>query len=432
MMNVAISRLRMEPMPLVTREEPARQRPADSVPAQRKVAGHYGLVSIDLNSAVKSKIEKEKLKWEDFLSDDVHMNEKGNAFYAEQISSVLEKFLGGKADAAFRPLPPQLSKKPLIMDGALSSVPLSEGWGKEHSVPSWWDMFFLGTTSCKTGGKVLEIPFRGTALGIFYALDESYGVMYAGIDGVKPELIVCNNRKGYGYSTLGTNLPPGEHVLRIVVPKDGIGSQGVKLGYVMTGGDVSTEKPVQTSRGKYDAAKMETLMLGTIPSTSWVWTGTFGDLSKPWPADDNTLPNLSAVFWPENGFTNGAPPKNAPDGTGWKKIEKNSQTVNFSAMTGFKDRGVCYTWTVIESDAPVTLDGELFIDYWGKIWLDGNLATEIREHSGGPFKSIPVQLRLKAGKNNMLVKVHSGSMGCMFSLRVPECPATVRFSNPIM
>ncbi|MFZ2657522.1 MAG: GDSL-type esterase/lipase family protein [Victivallales bacterium] len=429
-----VRRLKSLPHPpaIVMLEAANRQRPVDTVPPQRKVADHYGLVSIDLNAAVQAKIQKDNLKWEDLLSDNVHMNKNGNAFYSEQISSVLEKFLGGKSDGAAKPLPPQLSKYPLIMDGTLSSVPLAEGWSKEHSVPGWWDMFFLGATSCRTGGKVLEIPFRGTVIGIFYALDESYGAMYAGVDGAKPELLVCNNRKGYTYSILGKDLSLGEHILRIVVPEDGIGTEGVKLGYIMTGGDANAVKSVKTPMGKYDAAKLATLTVGAVPSIKWVWTGPFGDVSKPWPADDKTLPNLSAVFWPETNFENGVPSKNSPDGGGtWKKIEKNSQAVNFSTLTGLNDRGVCYAWSAIESDTPVNLDCELSIDYWGKIWVDGKLAVEISEHSGGPVKPIPIQLPLKAGKNNVLVKVHSGSLGCMFSLRIPECPSTIRFINPI-
>jgi lysophospholipase L1-like esterase len=428
-----VRRLKSLPHPpaIVMLETAHRQRPVDTVPPQRKVAEHYGLVTVDLNAAVKAKIAKDSLKWEDFLADDVHMNDRGNAFYAEQISSVLEKFLGGKPEVAVQPLPAQLSKYPLIMDGTLSLVPLAEGWRKESSIPGWWDMFFLGATSCKTSGKVLEIPFRGTTIGLFYALDESYGVMYAGVDGARPELLVCNSRKGYTYSILGKNLPAGEHILRIVLPKDGAGSEGVKLGYVMTGGDTSAVEPVQISKGVYDAAKMTTLALGAITSANWVWTGPFGDISKPWPADDKTLPNLFTVFWPENNFENGVPSKKSPDGADtWKKIEKTSNVVNFSTLTGFNDRGVYYAWTVIESDTDVTLDSDFSIDYWGNIWIDGTLAVEIKEHSGGPDKPFPVKLKLKAGKNNVLVKVHSGSLGCMFSLKIPECPSTIRFTKP--
>ena len=199
----------------------------------------------------------------------------------------------------------------------------------------------------------------------------------------------------------------------------------------MTGGDVNAPETVQPPKGKFDAAKMLALTLGAVPSGNWVWTGPFGDVSKPWPADDRSLPNLSTAFWPENSFINGAPAKEGPDGAVWKKTDKSSQSVNFTAMTGLKDRGVCYAWTVIESDAPITLDSELSIDYWGKVWVDGTLAVEIREHSGSPVKGIPVQLRLKAGKNNVLVKVHSGSGGCMLALRVQECPLNIFFSNPI-
>lgn len=430
-----VRRLKSLPHPpaIVMLETAHRQRPVASVPPQRKVAEHYGLVSIDLNAAVRDKIEKDSLKWEDLLSDDVHMNDRGNAFYAETIAAVLEKFLSGKPVAATAaPLPPPLSPWPLIMNGSLASVPLAEGWSKEPSIPDWWDMFFLGAASCKTSGKVLEIPFRGTTGGLFYALDESYGVMYASVDGARPELLACNNRKGYTYSILGRNLPPGEHLLRIVLPKDGAGAEGVKLGYVMTGGDVSVVPPAQIAKGSYDAAKMATLALGAVTSTNWGWSGPFGDVSKPWPVDDPTLPNLHAVFWPESRFEDGAPASHAPaDGDPWKKIEKNSPVVSFSTLTGFRDRGVYYAWTVMEADAPITLDSELALDYWGKIWVNGALAGEIKEHSGSPEKPFPIPLPLKAGKNHVLVKVHSGSLGCMFSLRMPECPATVRFLCPI-
>ncbi len=431
-----VRRLKNLPRPpaIVMLEAASRQRPLDAIPPQRKVADHYGLLTVDLNKAVQEKLAAENLKWEDLLSDDVHPNAKGHTFYGERIGAALQPFVGPQKPAAPRPLPPPLSKRPLILDGALSSVPLGDGWTKEHALPAWWNMFFLGVTACKTGGNVLEIPFRGTVVGLFYALDESYGLLYAGVDGAKPHMLTCNNRKGYTYSLLANDLQAGEHVLRLVIPADAVAG-GVKLGYVMTGGDTDAHPVAATRRGDYDAKKLAALCIGAVSNKAWAWVGPFGDVSKPWPASDTTLPNLQTVFWPEAAFSEGRPPMKATEeqagAAAWQVLKDDSLVVDLAKLTGFKDRGVNYAWTVIESDGPVTLEGDLMIDYWGKIWVDGILAADIKEHSGGPVNPIPVKLPLRKGKNNVLVKVHSGSLGCMFSLRIPERPASVRFANPL-
>jgi lysophospholipase L1-like esterase len=424
-------KLLAHPPAIVMIEVAHRKRPIEAAPPQRKVANHYGLLTIDLNRAILDKIRVDQVRWEDLFTDDVHPTAKGHAFYAQTIADVLASLIGSsKADASSSPLPAPLSKRALVLDGELAPLPVArDGWTKEPAPSVWWGRFFNDFTACKTGGKVLELPFRGTVVGLFYATNTSYGTIYASVDGMKPRPVPCNIRDGYSSSIVGERLAPGEHILRVVVPTDGTGANGVKLGYLLTGGGGDKSDATAAAQGDYNAVRMARLSIGVIPNRKWAWVGPFGDLSRPATNDHR---DLHTVFWPEASLVNGTPPshdENA-DPEAWRQANKESAIIDFSKATGFKDRGVCYAWTVIEADAPLTLQGELLLDYWGKVWINGVLAADITEHSGSPYDPVPIELKLNGGQNHILVKVHSGSAGCMFSLRIPDCPDSVRVKYP--
>ncbi len=60
----------------------------------------------------------------------------------------------------------------------------------------------------------------------------------------------------------------------------------------------------------------------------------------------------------------------------------------------------------------------LRIDYWGKVWINGKLVLSVDNGHGSPYNPIFFDAKLEKGKNEILIKVHSGSMGNNFSLKV--------------
>ena len=185
----------------------------------QKVADHYDLLSVNLDKKSHDYLKKQKLPWKTFFSDAVHPNRKGHQFYGQEIMKDLEPYIRKAANykpSPTAPLPKQLSKRKLILDGRMVPIAVAPGWKKEHRVPGWWNMFFMGATSAKKRGTTMQIPFRGTVVGLFYALSKEYGIFYANIDGHGMKELVCNNRGGYTYSILGKQLTPQTHLLNIV------------------------------------------------------------------------------------------------------------------------------------------------------------------------------------------------------------------------
>lgn len=221
----------------------AAAKNGSKIQRHRQVARHYGLFEIDLQAAVDEELKRTGQEWSTFFTDNVHPNEAGNQFYARTIEQALAPLLGQKPSERERVLPQPLSEKPLILDGRM--VPLFgitgvPGWKKNASPPFWMDAFFNGTLSASEPGAALEIPFRGTCVGVFYPMDKSYGTFDVSIDGGKPQRIAPNTRGGYSLDVIGRDLPAGEHVLRVALPAadpaPGVNGE-VRLGYLLLAGE---------------------------------------------------------------------------------------------------------------------------------------------------------------------------------------------------
>ena len=82
-----------------------------------KVAGHYGIPSVNMGQFVAQKILAEELTLEAFSKDGVHPTPRGHALYAEAVKPLI-----AQCKAAFRPeqgppkrvLPPALSPAPMV------------------------------------------------------------------------------------------------------------------------------------------------------------------------------------------------------------------------------------------------------------------------------------------------------------------------------
>lgn len=394
----------------------AAKRAGANLQRHRRVARHYGLLEVDLQQAVDNYLKEDGKSWESLFSDDVHPNQSGHEFYANAIAAALEPFVppakaGTRAGAGSKPLPSPLSTKPLLLDGRI--VPLSgiQGWTSESSLPAWWTRFFLGVLSADAPGTALVLPLRGTTLGVFYAMDESFGSFYASVDGAPPAHIFTNFRNGYSYSILSRDLPAEEHLMTLLLPrqsgKPSRANGPVKLGYALVAGESRAGRE-HSPQGIFTLNVLQQLTFSDIPAKDWSWSGPYAVGEK------DALPLIHQVFDPE---------KVGMD-VRWKNLaDQQGGWINFRQVTGSDNPGLVYAATHIETTVEETALLGLTVDYYAKLWVNGKLIVTFDGFHGpsGSPQFFPVTLR--PGSNEILIKVGSGSQGFGFSVSLAKLPA---------
>ncbi len=90
----------------------AAQRGREFIPPQRKVAEHYGLLTVDMQTAVQNHLAAKDLAWEDLLPDGGHPNSAGHTFYHETVAAALRPFAERTGRRRLRPA--ALRPKPRI------------------------------------------------------------------------------------------------------------------------------------------------------------------------------------------------------------------------------------------------------------------------------------------------------------------------------
>lgn len=256
-MESIVVRLKQLPRPPAIIVLEAAAKEGVNLNRHRRVAEHYGLLEVDLQAAADAELKKSGYSWETLFADHVHPNETGHRFYAKVIEEALEPFFDGRGKAPLAKLPPPLSNKKLILDGRL--VPLSSlngetGWKKDASPSGWMASIFNGTLSASEPGSHLVIPFRGTAVGIFYAMDKSFGSFDASVDDGSFTQVATNTRGGYSFNIFSCDLPLGEHILQVALPPavDPLLRRNgpVKLGYLLLAGESAAAASGSEPAGK--------------------------------------------------------------------------------------------------------------------------------------------------------------------------------------
>ncbi len=375
----------------------------------RLVARHYGLLEIDLQRAVDEHLQSRKLPWSAFFEDEVHPNAEGHEFYAKIIESALEPFVRGEADAvqveARTPLRPPLSAKPLLLDAtmiSLGSVDDVAGWSRESAVPFWWNRFFLGFLGAANPGATLRLPVRGTTVGLFYPMHPSYGKFLTSVDGACPQQITQNTRDGYGFDILAGDLLAQEHVLSIVLSSEG----PVKLGYLLVAGQGGAGHQ-KSEQGFFSADVLRDMRFAEIPSDRWTWNGPY-IISQPNAIDAHSA--MHRAFLPE---------KRDAAILDWRAVShQRSNWIDFRAIAEISAPSIVYASAELDSTKEERVILGLAADYFAKLWVNGDLLATFDSAHGHTHAPLFLPVVLKAGKNQVLVKLGSGTMGFGFSLSV--------------
>jgi acetyl esterase/lipase/lysophospholipase L1-like esterase len=379
----------------------------------RKVAKHYGLMEIDLQAAVNDELEKPDVNWETFFGDNVHPNAEGNAFYTEVMVEALTPYLNQDINFREPPLPTPLSKKPLILDGRM--VPLSgyseePGWRIENALSAWWGRFFKGVLRSDTPEASLTLPFRGTRVGLYFAMDPSYGTFYASLDGAEPKHVSTNSRGGYSFEVFGMDLEACEHQLTVVLPPEldpAANMNGpVKFGYLLVAGESQASRQ-PALQGAFQISDITSQRYEVVTFDGWKWAGAYRLETANTPVDAESL--LSVTFAPELD----------PDSVDWSAIIGSDQhTLNFKELSGEEMPSAAYVSGSIECDKVERVMLALRVDYFAKVWLNGVLLQPIDFLHGSPKEYAYVPATLQAGRNELMIKVAAGSGGHSLQLSI--------------
>ncbi|MGE9290304.1 MAG: GDSL-type esterase/lipase family protein [Puniceicoccales bacterium] len=388
----------------------------------RKVAEHYGLLEVDFQKAVDEELEETGAEWSLFFGDSVHPNQEGNAFYREVMVKALEPYLEMEVDDVAVSLPRPLSRKPLVLDGRI--VPISTlanepGWEVQNSLPFWWDKFFRGVLHAEKPGTSLTIPFRGSRVGLFVAMDRSYGSFYASVDGGVPEHIFTNTRGGYLHRVLAQDLAAQEHELTIVLPEESdpaLKMNGsVNLGYLLIAGEEGAGER-RSEMGPFSPKVIQELNFEKIVMDGWEWSGPCR-LETEAP---DALPFLDVAF----------PAETNPAEVEWMSVDwQGGGNLDLATLAGSTAPSIVYLRGKVfrEQGGPVLLAVQ--VDYFAKIWINGELVANIDAGHGSPSSFVYVPAILNPGENQLTVKVGAGSQGHWVALALTEIDPSVEVST---
>lgn len=408
-LETLVVRLKSLPHPPAIMIVEAAAKNGVNLTRHRRVARHYGLVEVDMQAAMDARAAA----WDECFSDNVHPNKAGHALYAKTMRGVLAPLVA-RAKAGESPvsaaLPARLSEKPLLLDARMAPLQGhgAPGWKVEPSPPVSWNRFFQGVLGSGEPGTVLRIPFRGTAVGVFFAINQDHGSFYASVDGGLPRHVFTNTPGGYGSVTLGMDLPAREHVLTLVLPPksktDARVNGPVKLGYLLVAGETGASREA-SPQGGFTAEVMCDLVFAEVAATAWSWAG-------PFPAGDGIDGRgaLFTKFLPEPGDVDSAIRR-----IEWQPVTGEGATVDMRALSGDVTPTVAYARTAFDAGAGGEAVLSITVDYYAQLWLNGERVLVFDGPHPQPYL-LPV--RLKAGVNEFFIKTAAGSGGHSFELLI--------------
>ena len=165
-----------------------------------------------------------------------------------------------------------------------------------------------------------------------------------------------------------------------------------------------------------------------IVSSDWMLLGPFNGSDDPRRKDD--FDAKMATKFPSGVSCDLNAKFKGLDGreVSWTKSQEQSDYVDFYKLTGEKSFRIGYAYCDIESPAERDAQITFGVDYWAKIWLGDKEVYSVLGGHEGPHKgefSFPV--RLAAGKNRLLVKLHAGGNGNGFWMSITD-PGDLKFS----
>ena len=207
----------------------SREGNVDHAP-HRKVAEHYDVPFVDVQSYIYGKLKERGQTWNDValefeVNDPWHLNDAGNQLWFEAVRDCFEEhvalFNAGKRKERRPALPPPIVSDELqyvrMIDPSTKTkaVVLEGDWKRkpEGFFPWYFDNVLVGQP-----GARMTLTFKGTAVAIFGLMYHNGLKVEAELDGKEIPGAYLRHVIEFGKGTvLAHGLPDGEHVLRLTV-----------------------------------------------------------------------------------------------------------------------------------------------------------------------------------------------------------------------
>ena len=201
--------------------------------AHRDVAKYYGYPCIKLSDKVYSLLEKTGEDLSVYLKDNVHPNDKGYEYYAEQIIALVEGELEKAAKAELAEykehvLPEDTLSPTLTLNANMlyaDEIDLSNSTGWEYQPDTKYSclgMRYNGRIFAEGIGSKLTFEFEGTDIGLATGIGPNMGIVSVTVDDREPVLL--NEYRMYENPwdrIVAQDLPYGKHTVTIeIIGKD--------------------------------------------------------------------------------------------------------------------------------------------------------------------------------------------------------------------
>jgi len=214
-----------------------------AVQAQLRLAGHYGLTSIDFGRWMQRRVDAGAARWEALYDEPVHPNQRGHDAIAQ---AVIETFQAAQT-AASRPaaeVPAALHGRDYEFVRSIAADELkpwrNRGFTRGGEVHPEWAALpggqAPGWTSTADDAEASFLVW-GSQIALFHAECEHYRDLEAWVDDGAPVTVRGHvpERKGYlgwHYTPVGHDLEPGAHLLHVRVKRDGFAGSGRPASFI--------------------------------------------------------------------------------------------------------------------------------------------------------------------------------------------------------
>lgn len=114
----------------------------------------------------------------------------------------------------------------------------------------------------------------------------------------------------------------------------------------------------------------------------------------------------------------------------WVRPGFDSDYVDLFKVTGAFNHRVSYAMTIVESPEERPAEVKFGVDYWARIWLNGEKVFEITGGHSAPHKGeFTFPIKLRKGLNELFLKINAGSAGNGFWLSISD-PGDLKIYPP--
>jgi lysophospholipase L1-like esterase len=196
-----------------------------------KVGDHYRLPMISYRDVLWPEIQAGRMTWRDISPDEVHPNDRGHAFAARFVTSLLDQARRtlslDKTPPSIPPLPPprftDLFEHTTLLEADMLTPATNMGWSFDAKSRCW---------KSDQPGSTIEFPFQGRIIfTMHYVVKGPMGRAKVTVDGkAAKELEAWFNQTWGGYRQtrpVARDLAPGQHLVRFeLLPEKSDGSTG--------------------------------------------------------------------------------------------------------------------------------------------------------------------------------------------------------------